>query len=415
MFLFLKKLFYYVFPITSFLVIPFIQGTTLAFCVISIFFFFIFLLTKNVVKIFQFYQILFFVFIFIVLQFLFSQIGDFVFKIPNINALPLVDSELSGSVLFRKTIFTQSIYLYFSFIVFSFVIVFFEKNDFNLIFIGIRVLLFFGFLEWSYFIITGNDLNFLSNRTFDHGRHSGSLFQIMSIGGHDIMRMKSLTGEPSMFAFTILPFWILAKEYNRKIDFYMITIALVLSLSTTALIGIFIYSIFIFVYSDVKSKLIFLILIFLILSITLYLFSDILYDIWMSLFIDKLSATSVSGMDRSGNIISCFNFWYQLNLWNKLFGIGFGVVRSTDFFSTILVNNGLFGLFFWFFLFFSPYLIGKPNNDLKRFFPAVLVTFILLFISVPEYMYLNIWIVLGITYKLKFQQYLKSNLTLSVE
>jgi hypothetical protein len=57
-------------------------------------------------------------------------------------------------------------------------------------------------------------------------------------------------------------------------------------------------------------------------------------------FAGKLEG-SASARDRSNGFATHVGYWASLNGFSQAFGIGFGYVRSTDFFSTIIVNNGL--------------------------------------------------------------------------
>jgi len=397
----LKGIFYLVFPITSFVMFPFIPGTTPAFLLCFVFFFSMPLFVQPTQYI-SFYKIVF-AFLSILLLFLvLSEIGVFFSDTPSISALTLVKDDNPEKLFLRGTVFTQHLYFLAAVIAFAFMVVFFEKEDMKLVFWGIRLLMTYGFIEWGAYLLTGQQIDFLTNRTFDDGNVEGSFFQIMNIAGLELQRMKSLTGEPSMFAFTILPFWVLAIEYKRKTDIILTSMVLVLSISTTAAFGMFVYAMYKMFRAGLKTKITLLAITAVILVLLFAFFGDLIELIWQQLVVEKFSGESVSGQDRMGGFAASVDFWSKANLWIKMFGVGFGVVRSTDFFSTLLVNNGIIGIIFWLTLFFAPFVLvgAKRKTEMKKLFPAVLVIFASLFSSVPEYMYLNIWVTLGMTYHL---------------
>src|SRR5699024_3619262 len=116
------------------------------------------------------------------------------------------------------------------------------------------------------------------------------------------------------------------------------------------------------------------------------------------LIIQKLSAESVSGMTRLDNFISSVLFWLDAPLPTQLFGLGFGYVRSTDLFSTLLVNNGLVGLAIMVIAFGYPILALGTSTKQFGLRCALSVIVVSLFTSIPEFAYLSIWLFLGIAY-----------------
>ncbi len=83
----------------------------------------------------------------------------------------------------------------------------------------------YGIYEVVYYVITGSPGDFISNRAFgdqfgrgivrSDGTVNGSSFQQISVGGFNIQRLKALTGEPSMYAMSIFPFWIYFNATSR--------------------------------------------------------------------------------------------------------------------------------------------------------------------------------------------------------
>lgn len=118
----------------------------------------------------------------------------------------------------------------------------------------------------------------------------------------------------------------------------------------------------------------------------------------MNIIINKITAdsTNVSGVERSANIIDNIIYWSNLDNINFLFGIGFGVIRSTDLLTTFLVNIGLIGTLL--FAYFYLRKITLRNLTMKKIGDnaILLVLFITSMISVPEFSYLSFWLFLGL-------------------
>ena len=84
--------------------------------------------------------------------------------------------------------------------------------------------------------------------------------------------------------------------------------------------------------------------------------------------------------------------WKESNVGQQLFGYGFGYFRSTDGFSTLLVNIGVIGLIIYCLLFLLPYfLIKQKTKYLKGLYISNFVILILILVSVPEFYTPHIW------------------------
>src|SRR5699024_6798385 len=113
--------------------------------------------------------------------------------------ISLVDPlSLSRRFLLRPTLFSQSLYLLAAILAFLFVRQWYHKSWDSYIFVGILLLVAYGFYEVFYYWITGTSGDFISNRTFNFGCW-GSSTHIIDLAGLSMLRMKSLTGEASMF------------------------------------------------------------------------------------------------------------------------------------------------------------------------------------------------------------------------
>ena len=316
------------------------------------------------------------------------------------DKLTLVGGNEDKTILFRKTLVSQSFYLFSGVLLYLYLKYYACAHHVKYIYWSFRLLVLYGFVEVILYQFTGRNGDFISNREFNHVPGSGSLFQVMGIGGHSLQRLKSLTGEPSMFAFSVMPFWILAVGLKQKTDILLFGVALVLSFSTSAFLGIFILLCGLLVlHARSLKKFFWLLPAALLLLAAGYYFSDAFHRFINDTFLDKLTGHNLSGQQRSSYFKNQLDYWStDLNFWGKLVGTGFGYTRSTDFFSTLLVNNGVAGvlLFTWFF--FRPALAKMSAGVQPYYLLALIATYLIMMASVPEFAYLSLWVLLAWPY-----------------
>lgn len=392
-----------VLPITSVLLIPSIQGTTAGFMLAFMSIMLVPFLTKYKIRQLNHFYSLLIVFSVFLVSILMSQLSLSISKQISFADVILVD-PWDSAYLFKPSMVTQSLYMVAALCTFVFVKVFYNEGWIQPILYGGLFLAVYGIYEVIFFFITGQNGDFLTNRFFGDGQVLGSAFQKMQLGSLTILRLKSLTGEPSMYAFTIMPFFLFALYLKKKVTATILGISLVLSTSTTFFIGIaigFILGSRFLIRLIMKSYLNLSILSFVILCMFIgassYGFNRI-YDVIDQLLISKLTMSDISGSVRSTNFINHMSFYGDLPFLNKLFGVGFGYVRSTDFFSTLMVNTGLVGTLIFTFLFLYPVLkLGK--DSLSKMLKLILVIiYVSMMIAVPEFSYLSSWLFLGIAY-----------------
>ncbi len=382
--------------ITSVVVLP-VKGSTPGY-ILALFSFFVVLTTtyktRYVADLSKY--ILYFMIYYIVSQFFILVSG-----LHQNGELNYISNDVG--VYFRQSHLTQSIYLIPCLLTFLFCRYFYHKKWDSYILAGAKFLAGYGLYGFIYFVVFRKFGDFLSNRTFGiNGDFSESLLQTIVIGGKEVMRLKSLTGEPSMYAFSILPFFAFALFRGHKKTACFLLLTLFLSTSTTAILGLFIimfvefarkWSVF-FELKYIKKY----IVAFLSLFIFVYLFKNGLMSL-VDFTIAKISLQSLSGIQRVKAIITNLHFFNTLNWYNMLFGIGFGTIRSTDMFSTLLVNTGIFGLMIYIYILLHPVFVlanTETNWGIKH---ALIVILITSMVSVPEFSYLTIWVVLGFAYK----------------
>ncbi|MED4135711.1 hypothetical protein P4668_25300 [Priestia megaterium] len=380
-------------PISSFLLIPSVQGTTIGYFLA--FFLFVFVaMFKGVRSKFyiDFIKLsLVFGFITVAAQWILGA-RSYV----SLDGLRLVDETLYP-VMMRSSMITQSIYLIPCFLLMVFVKNFYNEKWDKYAFRGAILISIYGIYEFLYFFVFKDNGDFISNRTFGDGSHEGSLFQTYTVAGMALQRIKSLTGEPSMFALTILPFWIYSMHLKRKFLSIFFFIVLALSNSTTAFLGIGMYILLYIRYNFQSVFKMYFVVLFGFIGCMFIGFNKIIL-FFQTNFGAKLSAQNVSGAERTMYMQQHLEYFMDMPFMSKLFGLGFGYARSTDFFSTILVNTGIIGTLLFTLLFLYPvFKLGYSDKEIGLKC-SLIVLYVAMMISVPEFSYLSIWLFLGISY-----------------
>jgi O-Antigen ligase len=394
-----------VLPVTSVLVVPSIQGTTLAYMLamaLLVPWLNALLLGPGLTS--RFYAELATILTLFVALIAAAQLAAALSPEPDpmlINRAPMVDRK-DPKWLLRDSMFTQSIYLLAGLCTFLFVKLRYTPAWDRWILAGAWVVGGYGMYEVLYFLAFGANGDFLSNRTFGEERNlSGSLFQTIRFGPIELPRLKSLTGEPSMYAFTVLPFWIYALHTGRRLTHIFLLATLALSTSATAIVGFAVYLIARVVLRRFRDHWLLLAMAVAatVLMILLIGGNEQIVKIFNTLVGNKLAGRDVSGSERLGNAAALMDLYASFSLPNQLFGVGFGYVRSTDMGSTLLVNSGVIGLLCFLALYLYPiFFLGRTEREIGlRAGLVVVLTAAML--SVPEFAYLSSWLFLGIAYQ----------------
>ncbi|MCP4705379.1 MAG: hypothetical protein GY865_12305, partial [candidate division Zixibacteria bacterium] len=99
-----------------------------------------------------------------------------------------------------------------------------------------------------------------------------------------------------------------------------------------------------------------------------------------------------SGLTRYINFISSMTLFLNADIFHMTFGHGFGYIRSTDGFSTLLVNTGFLGLTAYCSFFLYPLFKLKYNSEYRKgLLVASIISIVLIMVSVPEFYYFHIW------------------------
>lgn len=314
---------------------------------------------------------------------------------PTLVDLParvLVSAGNPQATVLRTSLFTQSAYLFVCVIFFLYILR--RLIDTNgpgealwLARWGVIIFVAFGFIEFAGYLLTGGSIDFISNRRVGDN-YSFGLFQTIQLGGVVIQRMKSLAGEPSMFAFSIMPFAIIFYYLRDKI-FWLLLVALLLSTSTTAVLGLLIFALIEVIRF---KKLLRFGLVALAIGAILLVIGPQTLTAFYQITLSKLSLENASGIGRFENFLSAFALFANSNVLHLIFGHGFGYIRSTDGFTTLLVDVGVIGFSTFTAFVFYPLFRIKYNNDYKRgLLAANIVLYALIMISVPEFYCFHIW------------------------
>jgi hypothetical protein len=384
-------------PVTSLLIFPHIQGTTPGYILCFIGLPLVLLSGEKVVR--DYIVLLFLCFAVWCFFCIFSQFFGLIWYYQIFEAgLVLVD-DADLSKIFRVSLFTQSIYLFAVVLYFSFVYFFYESKWDSWLCVSATMMASYGIYEFIFFMFFERSGDFISNRMFGSDMSAtGSAAQTMVVGGVWLTRVKSLTGEPSMYALTMMPFLFYAYAMRwRAIVKVTITASVILTASTSALLAAAVALSVALLHGRVRLRLVFLAIgVFAVFFALTYEFAVDLVD---QVILAKALGENLSGSERAGTFFEMLRFWSGLHLAPQLVGVGFGYVRSTDFFSTLLVNCGLLGLTVFLVLFLYPvFRLGGDRRSvaLKQ---CVLSTMVVMLVSVPEYAYLSPWTFLAIAYR----------------
>jgi len=291
---------------------------------------------------------------------------------------------------------TQSIYLIVGLTLLFLLSRHYDRAWDGAIFAGAWFLLAYGMADWAAQTFAGLNVDLLSNRTFEVGRYEmpGSLRQTLPIAGLPMLRFKSFTGEPSMYCLTALCYLALAIARDRRWLAGALVVSILLSFSATGYLGLIAFAAF-FVRRAPFAWVASAIGLFIGgLAVVIWVDGDALWQSIDHLFLSKLAAESHSGSARLTSFLRHLEAWWGSPL-TVLVGYGFGTARSTDFLSTLLVNLGLIGTLAVFALFGR--LLLRARRCSEAVLPAGLVAvFILMLVAVPEFAYLPPWLLAGI-------------------
>ncbi|WXK33591.1 hypothetical protein IHE32_07770 [Mycetohabitans rhizoxinica] len=390
-------------PITSVLVFPSVQGTTPGYlmCFLSLAIAMLYGGGERT----RYLRILLTAIFVWVLLFTLTQLADLTDGYtPDLDTLSLVN-PYDHSFVMRASLFTQSLYVVAVVLYGTYLYVYYDDAWDRIIVASGVLFAVYGLYECAYYLVTGQPGDFLSNRQFTNTLArplpkdivTGSDFQTMGIGGISMQRLKSLTGEPSMYALSMFPFWVYARTVQRsRWPAIIIGASLVMTASTTAMVGYLCHLGIRMMHA--RINIIKLVLAALAIIAIIIVFNEQVVQLADDVIIKKLTGANSSGQERSAGFMAAVDFWLNAPVANKLVGIGFGYIRTTDMFSTLLVNNGLLGLALFSVLLLYPAfkLDWAPKAVALR--QCCVATYVMMMVSVPEFSYLAPWTFVAFAY-----------------
>ncbi len=377
-------------PLVSFLVIPGIQGTIPAY--LMAFASPIFCLNR---KYFSTLLILFAVWFSFLLI---SQTGLIMSGTQAFFELHLVEPT-DPTPAFRKTLITQSLYLAACVLIFMFMRLHYQPHMLRYVFYGAWFLVIYGLYDWSFTTATGMSGDFLSNRVYEQSSgdsRDASWSQYYRLGPISLLRLKSMTEEPSRFATLAVAYLSLALTSGRRWLALALLVTLFLSTSLTgALALVVMFGILIWRSGrDIKK--------WVIAAFGLALIFGVVAAFTLPEVVDEMIMTRVRGehtsaQTRTSRLTETIPVFMQLPIINQLFGVGFGTAFLPGSLS-MLVNCGLVGLVgaAWFFL--RPIVrLSKIPGELGLF--AALSTLLAVYTVISAALFVPVvWMLLGMGY-----------------
>jgi hypothetical protein len=384
-------------PLTTFLIIPSVQGTTPAYLLAFASVFLVMLSREsgqpNAQRTRYFLIALLVAGIWLLLL-CGSQLGHLISNRHDFGEM-FLNSPSDTRVLFRSVLFTQSLYLAACICIALFFRFFFRPEWMRYVLWGGWFLAIYGIYEWVYFLIFQQPGDFIANRTYGEDLHTGSWSQAIQIGPFNLLRIKSTFGEPSFFSAAVIPYLFLALQYKRKWLSAVLLFCTVFSTSTSAFIA-FPFAIFVQSLFQKKLSLVmaFIVLLFAGTLTTLYFaFPETFND----MFTAKLNAENGSGEIRQDTRNATTDAVQGFTFMNRIFGIGFGYYYASVF-SALLINTGWIGVAVYLYAFLKPAIFLRPEGGALALKVAVATLFFLFYISVSELFLPTTWMFLGLAY-----------------
>jgi hypothetical protein len=384
-------------PITSFLIIPVVQGTIFAYMLAFGSLGLVLLkvnaghVSQQVISYFKMFALVFMLWIVLLCG---SQLADMVNPQVNIQDMFAISDETA--MLFRSSLFSQSLYFFACVMIALYFRYFFPEAWMKYVYWGAWFLVIYGLYDWTFFLVFHQSGDFIANRTFGQGDHPGSWSQTLDIGGLQLLRLKSSLGEPSFFSAVVIPYLFMALDGRKRLLAALLFGCAILSTSTTVYAGLVACFFLQALWTNKSRRASVMILGLVVLAIIAM--SLLFPDTFRFLFLDKVSGDTESGRDRLKAIEDFKMLFGEFGLLNWIFGIGFGYLYFSLLWS-ITANTGLIGIGTFLFAFLKPaiQLPREPKSEwLKISMVAILVV---VAITLSEFFLPTTWMFLGLAYR----------------
>jgi hypothetical protein len=323
-----------------------------------------------------------------------SQIGDLLNPQLDIQGMYTVSDETTN--VLRSSLFTQSLYLLACVFIALYFRYFLPEAWLKYVYWGAWLLVIYGLYDWTYYLVFHESGDFIANRKFGESDHPGSWSQGLDVGGLSLLRLKSCLGEPSFLSAVVIPYLFMAIEGKRKYLAILLFISAILSTSTTVYFGLSV-AIFIQALWSEKSRMTSLAILALVI-LTVVAMALVLPDTYRFLFEDKLSGDTTSGQDRLKNFEDYEILFSNFGPINWIFGVGFGYLYFSLLWS-ITANTGLLGISTFLYAFLKPaYLLPRENRS--EWLKISMVAFVVVVaITLTELFIPTTWMILGLAYR----------------
>jgi hypothetical protein len=323
---------------------------------------------------------------------------------PDMSRLTVIREAFVYGQL-RQTHLTQGVYLLTSLLFAFLVYAYWQEAFLKFIYFAILLLATYGFFEFMFFAVFHTNGDFLSNRNFGDldtaaagaGRNlsvTGSRLQTSNLFGEGYMRLKSLTAEPSMYSLSVTPFTVYAFGRRWWWIFTVLMTSLVLSTSSTAVIGLL--AGLGWIETRRRPEAVLYLTGAVVTVALLYATAEPVQRVLDVLLFEKLD--TVSGNERINYFTAHAVVPFDGNPIRALFGLGFGTVRSGDMLSNLLANVGLVGLMGYATLLLAPCFLLRKSQDRLSIVASLLAIFAMEMLTVPEFNYLPPWFMVAMAY-----------------
>jgi hypothetical protein len=321
-----------------------------------------------------------------------SQLAHIISDRHDFGDLSLIRNE-DRRVLLRPALFTQTLYFSACICTALFFRFFFREEWMHYVFWGAWFVALYGIYEWLFFLVFKVPGDFIANRMY--GDHPGSWSQTMQVGPFTLLRIKSTFGEPSWFSAAVIPYFFLALEHRRRLLAIALLFCIVFSTSTSVFVG---FAFAIIFYGLLKRKpSVSLVASALLFAAAFAILYFLFPDTFREMFAAKFSGENLSGQGRMEHSAATADTESTLTLLNRIFGIGFGYHYGGVYFA-ILMNTGWIGMAVYCYAFLKPVFLLPADSGGIAFKVSLATLFVLFYISVSELFLATTWMFLGLAY-----------------
>ena len=386
-----------VMPLTSYVLIPSMQGTVPAYMLAFASAFFVIMSRdggQSNIQRTRYFTVALLVAGIWLLLFCGSQLGHLLSSRHDFGEMSLINPG-DTRVVFRSALFTQTLYLAACLCIALFFRFFFRAEWMRYVLWGGWFLALYGIYEWLFFLVFQRPGDFIVNRTTGADLHTGSWSQVIQLGSLSLLRIKSTFGEPSFFSAGVIPYMFLALQYKRKWLSAALLFCIVFSTSSSAFaalpFALLIYSLF---QRKLNASIAITILLFAAAFAILYYAYPETYD---QMFTSKLHGENNSGETRQDSYQALSDTAQTFTFMNRLFGIGFGYYYGGVYYA-VQVNTGWIGMLVYCYAFLKPVILLRADHGGLALKVGVATLFLLFYISVSELFLPTTWMFLGLAY-----------------